>query len=519
MLQKALITFMLLFASWKPSPTGSLYAAPIAVPHEQYYHNAAKMRDHPGYYPFISYLDFRNLCEHIIDQSSELFDPESVKQGDLVYVNLWYIEWFQEKVHDHIKHPYILVSGDVGAFEPPRSIKKLVHDPKVAAWFCRNMAFSYHPKLFQIPFGQDLTPFDASIPVKNMLIAANLKGTLPKQHLLYMSHYPRSFGDRDKIVKIFEHEPYCFSRNHSDREWTHTPRPIFYEDLLSSKFVISPIGLEADCVRTWEAFVLDCIPIVEHSFLDPLYEGLPIVKVHEWTGITSQFLEQKYQELNKLPRNKAYFDYWIPIVRGIQKKVKENDLSFSMLDATQFNKVDLGDLKELLKWAMLNSKKTTKSRKQKDILFYNGALTTIRPLQIAELPSISQIYVHDYWLNHETFKDFNKYVTNKSILKETPKISVIESENEFENQLKSHRSAPVFLDLSYFRTSLKAQAHNFRHHLNQDLQNLLAKRAKGAFICGNMADNEYVRETLENFARITHHEIKRKGVFWYLLKK
>ncbi|HEX2583129.1 MAG TPA: hypothetical protein VHL30_03335, partial [Chlamydiales bacterium] len=326
-----------------------LFGSPIAVPAEQFYRGLAKMRDHPGYYPLISYLDFRNLCDHIIDQSSETFDPEAVQQGDLVYLNLWYIEWFQKEVHDRIKHPYILVSGDVGALEPPLEIKKLLHDPKLAAWFCRNMAFSYHPKLFQIPFGQDLTPFDASIATKNELLLANAKGSMPKKNLLYMAHYPRQFGDRDKIVKMFEHRPYCFSRNHSDQEWIFTPRPVFYEDMLSSLFVLSPIGLEADCVRTWEALILDCIPIVEHSFLDPLYEGLPIVKVHDWTEIDEPFLKRKYQELKNTSREKAYFDYWEPIVREVQRKVKENDIAFSKLDATQFSQQDLDDLKFILK--------------------------------------------------------------------------------------------------------------------------------------------------------------------------
>ncbi len=466
------------------------------------------MRDHPGYYPFISYLDFRNLCDHIIDQSSDWFDPDEVRQGDLIYLNLWYIEWFQSEVHDRIKHPYILVSGDVGALEPPTQIKKLLHDPKLAAWFCRNMAFSYHPKLFQIPFGQDLTPFDASIAAKNELIRANAKGSMPKKHLLYMAHYPRQFGDRDKIVKIFEYQPYCFSRNHSDQEWTFTPRPIFYEDMMASFFFFFSIGLEADCVRTWEAFILDCIPIVEHSFLDPLYEGLPIVKVHDWTGIDERFLERQYQELKDIPRKKAYFDYWEPIVREVQAKVKNNDLAFSKLDATQFSTGDLEDLKFILK----------KKGKEHSTLIYLGALTSIRPLQAAKFSFIDELYVRDGLLNQETFNQFNRYVSDKSLLKKKDKISMVKSDRHLEDVLKLDRTAPVFLDLTYFRAAIQPDPNNFRHHLKSDLKELLKKRKSHSLLCGNMAEDEYVKEVLDQLAAERKLHIEKKGSFWYFNK-
>ena len=45
---------------------------------------------------------------------------------------------------------------------------------------------------------------------------------------------------------------------------------------------MSPQGNGLDCHRTWEALILKTIPIVRTSSLDPLYEGLPVVVVHEW---------------------------------------------------------------------------------------------------------------------------------------------------------------------------------------------------------------------------------------------
>ncbi|MDP2738285.1 MAG: hypothetical protein Q8O82_06150 [Pseudorhodobacter sp.] len=47
-------------------------------------------------------------------------------------------------------------------------------------------------------------------------------------------------------------------------------------------FVLSATGNALDCHRTWEALYLGATVIAMHSPLDPLYEGLPVVLVHDW---------------------------------------------------------------------------------------------------------------------------------------------------------------------------------------------------------------------------------------------
>ena len=181
-----------------------LNAVPLKVPTERYKGSFDKSK-HPGHYPFISYLTFRNVCDIVIDDATEWFDPDRVEPGDTIYLNIWYLDWFVKHVHDRIKHPYILVSCDVGAWLPHPEHKKLLYDPKCAAWFCRNMVFSYHPKLIQIPTGQDLGQFILDDPnITSYLLNAIAQKTLPKKHLLYMNHYPRAHGERDQLVKLFE---------------------------------------------------------------------------------------------------------------------------------------------------------------------------------------------------------------------------------------------------------------------------------------------------------------------------
>lgn len=496
-------------------PGATITGTPVQVPRDQFYHNSPDIRKHPGHYPFISHLTFRSIADWSIDQNTDWFDPALVKQGDIIYVNIWYLPWFEKQVHDRIQHPYILISLDVGAWLPsPHEIKKLIYDPKLAAWFGRNFVFSYHPKLIQTPMGQDLALFQLDPEVVKDLLNAHVKKPLPKEHLLYMNHYPRPYGDRDLIVKMFENEPYCFTRNHSNERFISVGRPQFYEDMLRSKFILSPLGLETDCVRTWEAFVLDCIPIVEHNFLDPLYDGLPIVKVHEWSDINASFLEKKYQELKHLGCDRAYFDYWYKVIKDVQTKVKNNDLSFSKLEATLFNDQDMEDLVTILKVKGL----------QKPNLIYKGALTTLRPLQLIDNAGfISRIHVYDPWLTQDQLNSWINYLEDFFLFMNRDRISILTSENQFNDIVKSNRSTPIFLDFTYFRHSLLVGDINNRFFkrsaLKRDLNDLYRQVASGTLVFGNMSQNEYVKEVLEFFSKENNIGIEKKHNFWFFVKK
>src|SRR3989338_8710683 len=331
-----------------------VFSESLIPPHELYHLLGGMPNEHKGYFPYIGHYNYRIIADHVIDQTITSFDPDNVKPGDLIYINVWYLPWFEEHVHDHIRYPYILASGDVGRWLPdPHKIKKLLYDPKLAAWFCRNLLFSYHPKLFQMPMGQDLSLFGYPVDELKETDAA-LKRPFVKKHLLSMNFLPRPWGDRDKIMRMFEYKSYCFCRMNSSIMLENglykqpVNRPVFYQDLAESKFTLSPIGLEWDCVRTWEAWIFDCIPIVEHSFIDPLYDGLPTVFVHDWTEINEEFLCRKYEELKNISNERAYFQYWNEKMLDVQNKIRNNDLQHATLEATLFNQRDLIDLSDIL---------------------------------------------------------------------------------------------------------------------------------------------------------------------------
>jgi len=490
-----------------------LGAIPLKPPADNYA-NWPKFDQHPGFAPYISGINFRAISDFVIDQSTEWFDPDWVQQGDILYVNVWYLEWFEQHVHDQIKYPYILISNDVGDRIPyPFGFPKILYDPKCAAWFCRGLLFSYHPKLHQLPFGQYIWYWDSSTTAMEQLKNTVKKRPFTKYHLLYMNHYPRSHGGRDKIIKLFEDAPYCFSRNRSTQpceEYRSIDSEQYYHDLSSSYFALSPLGLETDCLRTWEALVLDCIPILEHSFNDPLYDELPVVIVHEWEEVNEQFLLEKLKQCEGCRTDKVYFDYWLRKVKETQNKIRNGDCRDSALEATQWDPQDIADLNWILE-----------GEARRGVLVCKGFLTSAHSLQLANsLPYLFQIYLYDPWLNSEIFYRFADYLFDRSLLVNIYKVNLLTSENLFNIVVEFLHQCPVFLDLSYLRSGL-CRNFNFNdchHSLEIDIRDLYAQLGEGTMLCGNMANNEYVREVLTRISEKSGLSFRFRGNFWFLKK-
>jgi hypothetical protein len=72
----------------------------------------------------------------------------------------------------------------------------------------------------------------------------------------------------------------------------------YFLTLPNYKFIISPEGNGIDCHRHYEALMAGCIPIIEHNELvEEKYKGCPILYTHDYSEITPDFLEKKYNEM------------------------------------------------------------------------------------------------------------------------------------------------------------------------------------------------------------------------------
>jgi hypothetical protein len=72
----------------------------------------------------------------------------------------------------------------------------------------------------------------------------------------------------------------------------------YFTFLPSYKFVISPEGNGIDCHRHYEALLAGCIPIIEHNpLIEEKYKGCPILYTTDYSEITEEYLQQKYEEM------------------------------------------------------------------------------------------------------------------------------------------------------------------------------------------------------------------------------
>ncbi len=60
----------------------------------------------------------------------------------------------------------------------------------------------------------------------------------------------------------------------------------YHQELLESRYVLSPPGNGFDCHRTWEAIYLGCIPVVKKAFWPFNHLRLPVLVLEDWSDVS-----------------------------------------------------------------------------------------------------------------------------------------------------------------------------------------------------------------------------------------
>ena len=93
-----------------------------------------------------------------------------------------------------------------------------------------------------------------------------------------------------------------------------------YIKILSTyKFSISPPGRGIDTHRAWESLMVGTIPIMLHTPIDNLFEKLPVILVDDYSIITEDFLNNKYNEIiqKNYDFSILYSYYWDHLFKNI----------------------------------------------------------------------------------------------------------------------------------------------------------------------------------------------------------
>ena len=236
------------------------------------------------------------------------------------YVNV--LKEFFSTVIEQFECPIVLITleTDVVDFK-----KEYLEHEKLKHWFTWNKTVN-HEKVTCIPIGINYSRHFKALD-------GYLKRKVQKkENLLVVNFSPQTNNVRGPLYKKAQEEwsSFCNIVKPYPPKNVYMKKSIvdnlirvietdenYYSLIDNFKFVLSPPGAGLDCHRTWEALYLDCIPIVISNEINELYEELPIVVVKSWDEISKEFLEKKYDEINKKKQNneynmdKLYLKYWL----------------------------------------------------------------------------------------------------------------------------------------------------------------------------------------------------------------
>lgn len=272
----------------------------------------------------------------------------NIQEGDIVWVEANKLLKFTREVLPEVSARFFLVvTGSDATFpkdyDSPQEVADLVNAHQILHLYVQNCDFK-HRRVSQIPIGIDLHTvihWPKRFGEKNSkdlieqldeikTLITKLKPTKDRKCSAIMDfafndsmrnsyHRYKEFGeDRKTICARLEKQGVAKHITQS------VPRQVLWKMKGEYAFDISPPGNGVDCHRTWESLLLGCIVIVKDSYLNPLFEGLPVVIVKSWDEVTKENMkkwQKQYGDALTNPeyRKKLYLKYWLEPIRKRQK--------------------------------------------------------------------------------------------------------------------------------------------------------------------------------------------------------
>ena len=278
---------------------------------------------------------------------------QRIQSGDIVWVPARFISRFCREVLRKNIPPFVLVISDGDESFPsdcglsPEGMEVFISRPNIIHIFAQNCDYrGTSQKVSHLPIGMDFHTIaykgvhggwgEKGSPQEQEAVLQRIVKDSQPTHLRKM----RAFVDfqlSDTMHASFsrykqfgEDRAMIFQRllqtNLIDYAgWMR--RSQLWETKVQYAFSISPHGNGFDCHRTWEDLILGCIVIVKTSPLDPLYEGLPVVIVQDWSEVTEENMT-KWLALygdastNPLYREKLTNSYWFSKIQAMAATYK-----------------------------------------------------------------------------------------------------------------------------------------------------------------------------------------------------
>jgi hypothetical protein len=324
---------------------------------------------------FVHSEGLREACDLVVDFGSNVESalrrqvplellahlPSLVRPGDAIHVKADLLPWFVKAALPRLPSPFVLVTGDSDA-AVVRQFEWLLEDARVDHWFAQNCDVPYrHPRLTRVPIGLDNPVYTKFIKRLGFALHMALRRSAWDPSLSR-----NDIGDQARLQDVaaglpaFEARPLralCTFQNNSKlvpnaahipdrldamRQLRDNPSCWFPARRLPQAacwaahadfaFEVAPHGNGLDSFRLWEALILQTIPIVRRSTLDPLFEdeAFPVALVDSYAEVCPDNLVRWADELK--PRfgagllDRLSNAYWVNKIRAAKAKLVYSDL-------------------------------------------------------------------------------------------------------------------------------------------------------------------------------------------------
>lgn len=269
---------------------------------------------------------------------------DQIEDGDIVHLHTNVLEDFIDQVLEHTDKNVIVIltySDTIpDTWRERERVFEFLRRGRIIHLFANNVDLQVCPEnVSPIPLGLNLSdgfrtksPYQTILPqtahqIEKKLnnIIASLLPTTERRRRILIDKMARienlenkgSFS-REEIRDILVEQDVCDVLDHRLAKYT------YWQEKGGRAFEVSPFGNNYDCFRTWEGLVLGSIVIVQTSILDPVFEGLPVVIIKDWSEVTPQNLRKwlaKFGDVfhRKDMREKLTHKYWMGKARSVQK--------------------------------------------------------------------------------------------------------------------------------------------------------------------------------------------------------
>ncbi len=253
------------------------------------------------------------------------------------YVVTTQLREFIEKVVPLLREPFVVVSGSSDVSGPLAGMgwsedslataRKLLANPLLAAYFAQNPDYK-HPKMVPLHIGFDFHTI-AKVDITEHAWGAPMSVEAQDAELAHLRCVLPPFSQRSPRALMNFKSAGRSVRSQVAQLLTGRPGITYVDNLSRSQlwryygefaFIVSPRGYGKDCHRTWEALALGCAVIVsKDSFLEPLYEDLPVIQIANWDLVTAENLALWQAELaakwHTFRFEKLRTDFWLDAIR------------------------------------------------------------------------------------------------------------------------------------------------------------------------------------------------------------